>query len=102
MEILMSVVSEISHNGASFLAAPGKENAWNAGDPGSIPGLGRSPGEENGNPLQYSCLENSMDREVWQAIVHGVARVGHDLAPKLPLNNMFTCASLHVCEKVDI
>jgi len=42
----------------------GKESACNAGDPGSVPGSGRSPGEENGNPLQYSCLENSMDRGV--------------------------------------
>ena len=45
-----------------------------AGDSGSIPGLGRSPGEGNGNPLQYFCLENDMDREAWQATVHGVAR----------------------------
>ena len=51
-----------------------KASACNAGDPGSIPGSGRSPGEGNGNPLQYSCLENSMDREAWQAIVHGVAK----------------------------
>ena len=43
-------------------------------DLGSIPGLGRSPGKENGNPLQYSCLENSTDRGAWQAIVHGVAK----------------------------
>ena len=50
----------------------GKESACNAGDPGSIPELGRSPGEENGNPLQYSCLENSMDREAWRASVHEV------------------------------
>ena len=56
-----------------------KEYACNAGDLGSIPGLGRLPGEGNGNPLQYSCLENPMDRGVWQAIVPGVARVGHDL-----------------------
>ena len=42
--------------------------------PGSVPGLGRSPGEGNGNPLQYSCLENPMNREAWQAIVHGVAK----------------------------
>ena len=42
-----------------------KASAYNAGDPGSIPGLGRSPGEGNGNPLQYSCLENSMDRSSW-------------------------------------
>ena len=44
----------------------------NAGDVGSITGLGRSPGEGNGNPLQYSCLENPIDREAWQATVHGV------------------------------
>ena len=43
----------------------GKASAYDAGDPGSIPGLGRSPGEGNGNPLQYSCLENPMDREAW-------------------------------------
>ena len=43
----------------------GKASAYNAGDLGSIPGLGRSPGEENGNPLQYSCLENPMDRGAW-------------------------------------
>ena len=52
----------------------GKESACNAGDLGSIPGLGRSPGEGNGNPLQYSSLENSMDRGAWWAIVHGVAK----------------------------
>ena len=44
-----------------------KESACNAGDPGSIPGLGRSPGEGNSNPLQYTCLENPMDRAAWQA-----------------------------------
>ena len=46
----------------------------NAGDAGLIPGSGRSPGEGNGNPLQYSCLENPMDRGSWWAIVHGVAK----------------------------
>ena len=51
-----------------------KESAHNVGDPGSIPGSGRSPGEGNGNPLQYSCLENSKDRGVWWAIVHGVTK----------------------------
>ena len=49
----------------------GKASACNAGEPGSIPGSGRSPGEGNGNPLQYSCLENPMDGEAWWAIVHG-------------------------------
>ena len=47
----------------------GKETACNAGDPGLIPGLGRSLGEGNGSPLQYSCMENSMERGAWQAIV---------------------------------
>ena len=50
-----------------------KESTCNAGDLGLIPGSGRSPGERNGNPLQYSCLENHMDKEAWQATVHGVA-----------------------------
>ena len=51
-----------------------KASVWNAGDPGSIPGSGRSPGEGNGNPLQYSCLENPMDGGAWSATVHGVAK----------------------------
>jgi len=51
---------------------------------GLVPGSGRSSGEENGNPFQYSCLENPMDRGAWQATVHGVTRVGHDLATKPP------------------
>ena len=51
----------------------GKESAYKAGDLGLIPGWGRSHGEGHGYPLQYSCLENSMDRRVWQAVVHGVA-----------------------------
>ena len=60
----------------------GKESACNIGDPGLNPGSGRSPGEGNGNPLQYSCLENPMDRGAWQATVHRVARVRHRLASK--------------------
>ena len=56
----------------------GKVSASYAGDPGSIPGLGRSAWKGNGNPVQYSCLENSMDRGAWQATIHGVIRVGHD------------------------
>ena len=67
-----------------------KESACNAGDSGLIPGLERSLGEGNGNPLQYSCLENSMDRGAWRAMVHEITeepgglrsmrlqRVGHD------------------------
>ena len=52
----------------------GKGSACNAGDLGSVPGLGRSPGEGNGNPFQYSCLENPMDRGTWWATVHGVTK----------------------------
>ena len=62
----------------------GKESACNAEDAGLIPGSGRSPREGNGNPLQYSCLENPKDRGTWQIPVHGVARVGHDLVTKPP------------------
>ena len=54
--------------------AGGKVSAYNAGDPGSIPGLGRFPGEGNGSPLQHSCLENPMDGGAWWATVHGVVK----------------------------
>ena len=59
-------------------ASDSKEPACNAGDLSLIPGLGRSPGEREGNPLQFSCLENSMDRGASWATVHGVARDGYD------------------------
>ena len=64
-----------------FHSSDCKESACNAGDQGVIPGLRRSPGEGNGNPFQYSCLENPMDRGAWWGMctVHGVARFGHDL-----------------------
>ena len=62
----------------------GKKSSCNTGGPGSIPGLGRSPGEGNSNPLQYSGLENSMDRGAWWAVVYGVTRIGHDLVTKSP------------------
>ena len=73
-----------SYFGGFPCSSVGKESAYHTGDLGSIPWSGRSPGEGNGNPLQYSCLKNPMDRGAWQAIVHGVARVGHDLATKPP------------------
>ena len=60
----------------------GKASAYNAGDPGSIPGLGRFPGEGNDNLLQYSCQENPMDREPWWATVHGVTE--SDATPPPP------------------
>ena len=57
-----------------YIASDGKASARNAGDLGLISGLGRSPGEGNGNPFQYSCLENSMDGGPWWATVHGVTK----------------------------
>ena len=65
-------------------SSDGKESVCSVGDLGSIPGSGRSPGEANGNPLQYSCLKNPMDIGAWGTTVHGVARVGHNLATKPP------------------
>ena len=66
------------------MVAVSKEFTCSARDPGSIPGLGRSPGEGNGNPLQNSCLENPMDGGALWAAVHELARVRHDLATKPP------------------
>jgi len=57
-----------------FGGSDSKESTCNTGDLGSIPGLGRSPGEGNSTPLQHSCLENSKDREAWWATVHRVAK----------------------------
>ena len=65
----MTEVYNISKSGSD-----GKASAYNVGDPGLIPVSGRSLGEGNGNPLQYSCLENSMDGGAWWVIVHGVAK----------------------------
>ena len=64
-----STISQCTSKGCSVA-----ESACNAGDVGLIPGSGRSPGEGNGNPLQYSCLENSMDGGAWQTRVHGIAK----------------------------
>ena len=80
--VLLSLYNVLNHNIHGFYTTkfwlggfPGgpvsKESSCNAGDPGSILGSGRSPGEGNGNPLQYSCLENSMD---WRATLHGVEK----------------------------
>ena len=74
----------------------GKVSACNGGDPASIPGLGRSPGEGNGNPLQYSCLENPTDRGAWQATVHGVTKTftfTYDLMGEYMLSH-FNCVRL--------
>ena len=67
-----------------------KASVYNAGDPGLIPGLGRSTGEGHGNPLQYYCLENPMDRGAWWA-----QRVGHDWATSLTLLHLVCCCKLN-------
>ena len=64
-------------------------NAGDIRDTGLIPALGRSSGGENGNPLQYSCLENPMDRRAWQATVHKIARVGHDWSINISYGRMW-------------
>ena len=72
--IILREVSQTEKDKDGFPGgSDGKASVCNAGDPGSIPGLGRSPGEGNGNPLQYSCLENPTDRGAWWTTVHGVA-----------------------------
>ena len=76
MQLALAVILEICSILPRWLpgGSDGKVSASNAGDPGSIPGLGRFPREGNGNPLQDSCLENPMDRGAWWATVHGVAK----------------------------
>ena len=72
-------LSDFTYSLKGFLrGSNGKESACDAGDPGSVPGLGRSPGGGNGNPLQYSCLDNPMDRGDGRAIIHGLQRARHD------------------------
>ena len=74
----LDTTERLNHHQVLFMDLLGgsdsKESACNAGDLGSVPELGRSPGEGNGNPLQYSCLENPTDRGTWRATVHGVAK----------------------------
>ena len=71
---MLDVIPLVGFSGGSVLKNP-PANAGDVGDSGLIPALGRSPGGGNGNPLQYSCLENPMDRGAWQATVHGVAKI---------------------------
>ena len=74
MELFHSVYGQVVFHVGFPSGSEGKESACNARDLGSISGLGRSPGEENDNPLQHSCLENPMDRGASWATVHGVAQ----------------------------
>ena len=87
------IISQISHHVMEYNGFLGgsvcKETICNEGDAGLIPGLGRSPGEGNGNLLQYSCLGNPMDRRAW-ATVNGVTRIGHDLVTEPPPPYIYT------------
>ena len=77
----------------------GNESACNAGAVGSMPELGLFAGRGHGNPLQYSCLENPTDRGAWQATVHGIVRVGHNLVSKPPplITILHACVCIYVC-----
>ena len=94
----MCVTMVCYHMGTHLCDFPGgsdgKESACNAGDLDSIPGLGRSPEGGSGSLLQYSCLENPMDRGAWQAIVHGVTKRQKGAA--------FTFTSPHLCTNIQV
>ena len=83
--LLMCVSVFYHHHTTSLVAQMVKPSAYNAGDPGSVPGSGRSAGEGNGNPLQYSCLENPMDRGTSSLQSMGSQRVGHDWVTSLSI-----------------
>ena len=76
--------SNLHSEGSSLVAQSVKNLPVNIGDANSIPGWGRFPGEGNGNPLQYTCLGNPMDRGAWRGTVQGVIKVRHDLVTKPP------------------
>ena len=87
---------EISYKHSFPGGSDSKELACNAGDLGSIPGSGRSPGGGNGNPLQSSCLGNPMDRGAWWATVHGAQRVGQDGATNVHMSTVSQTRGLHI------
>ena len=93
--VIASESEDLVFRGQGFPGgSDGKASAYSAGDLGSIPGLGRSPGEENGNPLQYSCLENPMDRGAWWATAHGVAKSQTQLSDFISLHFTFSSCFL--------
>ena len=88
--LLLNIVPYLLHIPVGLpCSSNGKESACNAGELCSIPGSGRSPGEGNGNPFQYSCLGNLMDRRTWQAFVHGVHKES-DMTEQLPVSPTHT------------
>ena len=93
MSVSMSMTKQIWDSQSMEIpsGSDGEESAHDAGDLGSVPALGRSSGEGNGYPLQCSCLENSMDRGVWWAIVHGISESRTQLSD-LHLTNQWNTA----------
>ena len=79
-----------------------KESTCNSGDLSLIPGSGRFPGVGNGNPLQYSCLENSMDRGAWQAIIHGVTKIQTRLSTHTNIHIKATLVRLGTIDFIDL
>ena len=102
-QMLQKWILSLSKEVMGFLVAQGLKclpaSACHAGDLGSIPGLGRSPGEGNGNPLQYSCLENPMDRGAWWAAVQGVAKSRTRLSDFTSLQGSNTTNSIQTSRK---
>ena len=98
MTLICTVHSPQLTSGIISTGFPGGSVVKNppAGDLGSIPGLGKSPGEGNGSPLQYSCLGNPMDRGAWWATVHEVARVRHNLVTKPPPTSGISHSGKHL------
>ena len=90
--IIICLIPSVSPKAS--LVAQSVKSPCSAGDPGSIPESGRSPGEENGNPLQYSCLETSMDRGAWWAIVHRVTKSNSQGREKVKVKVTQLCATL--------
>ena len=82
------LVSDVHQSDSVIYSSDGKDAACNTEDVGLIPGSGRSPGEESGYPLQYSCLGNSMGRGAWWATVHGITKES-DMTEKLTLSLFF-------------
>jgi len=90
MKIFDKILIDLHYHYTDFPGgSDGKASAYNVGDLGSIPGSGRSPGEGNRNPLQYSCLENPIDRGAWWAAVHGVAKSRTQLSDFTSLHFFF-------------
>ena len=97
MKLLSRVLLLVTPWTAAYQASPSMDSvvknlAANAGDTGSIPGLERSPGEENGNPFQYSCLGNPMNRGIW--LVHGAHGAAEELDTTYQLNNNKGCTAI--------